>query len=231
MNELVRFPDNPITDGVLEVVSEEQKEQAAQSLNRIAHLLEEICSNEQKLASNYARLGAELHNARTNKYWIGWGFRSWGSYIASIEQQYNRSRSQLYHFIGISEVLLPLLGGDTLAQIGSSKAGELKRYVKDSGRTVPQNLLDFALDPSKTVPQLHAKVMSELHHPGEDKTSWYEFGGFYLTADEKLEVEAAIRSAKHEDPPVPHDIADHAQRREVFLRFAREFQSSYPDNS
>jgi hypothetical protein len=108
--------------------------------------------------------------------------------------------------------------------MGISRAQELARFVKETGRRVPADLLDAALDPNKNITELHVQVQEAMHVKEGPSGTWYEpLGGAYYTPDEKKEVQQAIDLARRDiDPTLP----DHVIRKQVMLAFAREFYSS-----
>ena len=219
-----------ITGGVVlpAASTEEERRDADKVRIRIKVLLQDIKKEEHQLESNYSRLGKELLTVRSQKYWILWGYRSWGSYIAAVSAEYNRGRSQLYKFVGIVDQLLPQLGEETLAEIGVNKAEHLQRFVRESGgRLVPDRLLEAAKDPEKTAEDLHEAVLAELHAPDDEKGKWRHLPGFYHTDDEWQELLKAFAYARRVDPPIRHDISEHAQWAQIFSRMAQECLSSW----
>jgi hypothetical protein len=196
---------------------------------QVDHLLDEIRDQEYGLAANWARLGAALFEVRRNQYWDKWGYLSFGSYIRELADRVRKERSQLYAYIGTAEKLLPYIAEDMLVAIGISKAGELRRFVAQSGRRLPQPLLTMAVDDKTTVKELRAAVFQELHQEPDPKSRYFDFGGSYYTTDEKAEIDLAIQIAKGTDPVIPHDIPHHLQMKEVVLRWAREFINTWQE--
>lgn len=195
----------------------------------VDRLLEDIRDNELGLAANYARLGAVLFDVRKNRYYPDWGFPSFGSYIASLADRVQKERSQLYAYISVAEKLLPFMPEHQLVAMGISKAEQLKRFVQQSGLRPTQTLLDSALDENVTIKGLREEVFKELRQEPDPKGRWFDVGGFYLLADEKAEVDLAIRMAKMIDPLIPHDIPAHMQMKEVVLRWSREFIATWQE--
>lgn len=188
--------------------------------------LEAIKGGELRLATSYAHLGSLLLKIQSRKHWITWGYESWGKYIDYVRERLGRSRAQVYNVLSVAERLLPSISEVHLEQMGISKAQELARFVKQSGRVVPQHLLEKAIDPKVAITELHVDVLEELHEKHDPKGQWFSFGGAYLLVEEKKEIQQAIELAKRVDPPIPHDQPEHIQIKEVFLRWAREFYSS-----
>lgn len=204
---------------------------------QVEGLLEAIRANESRLATSYARLGSLLLQVRKGCYWEAWGYKSFGQYIDSLRVRIDRGRSQIYAALSAADKLLPLISEQDLETVGISKAHELQRFVQQSGRN-PANvvvdetgrtLLDAAKDDAVTVSQLHALVLEALHEKGEVKGTWFEFGGCYLLADEKKEILDAMSVTRRVEPPIDENAADHVQRKEIMLRWAREFAGTYAE--
>lgn len=193
----------------------------------VDRLLEDIRDNELGLAANYARLGAVLFDVRKNRYYEGWGYHSFGSYISDLADRVRKERSQLYAYISVAEKLLPFMPEHQLVAMGISKAEQLKRFVQQSGLRPSQTLLDAALDEKVTIKGLREEVFKELRQEPDPKGKYYDFGGFYLLPDEKSEIDFAFQLAKRIDPIIPHDVPEHSQRKEIVLRLCREFIAEY----
>jgi hypothetical protein len=215
---------------LVEILPPETTELASPAENaRLAvdRLLDDIRDSEFGLAANYARLGAVLFDIRSNRFYEGWGFGSFGSYINNLHERVQKGRSQLYACISVAEKLLPYLEEHQLVAIGISKAEQLKKFVQQSGLRPPARLVEKALDDAVTIKGLREEVFRELHQEPDPEGRWYDFGGCYLLPDEKAEVEQAITFAKRMDPLIPHNIPSHMQMKEVLLRWAREFAGTY----
>jgi hypothetical protein len=200
---------------------------ARHTKEKVDALLYTIQSHEQSLAANWAKLGSTLYQIRDRKFWRAWGFLSFGSYIMELGETVRQGRSQLYHIIGVAETLLPLMTEQQLIAIGISKAGELKRFVKQTGLCLPKALYELAADSSVTQSQLRAAVFQEMRQEEQPKGRWHDFGGAFLLEDEQLEIERALEIAKRLEPVVPHDTPEHLQHKEAMLRIAREFIGTY----
>jgi hypothetical protein len=190
-------------------------------------LLFGIRNQELTLATSFARLGHRLHRVQAEKKWVDWGYASFGKYIDFVRERINRGRSQIYAILSCAERLLPSVSESDLDHMGISRAQELARFVKQSGRKVPEGLLLLALDNSRTIEELHSAVLEELHERCDPKGNWYDFGGFYILPDEKKEIEQAIGLAKTV-LGIANDVPEHQVRKLILLAFAQEFQSSNP---
>src|SRR4051812_37507476 len=100
-----------VLDAVLETVTQSDLEAAAKAEQEVNDLVVEIQSAEGKLSSGISRLGTLLLTIRNQKYWIIWGFKSFGQYIKSLPL----GRTQAYQTISVAETLLPLIGEESLS--------------------------------------------------------------------------------------------------------------------
>jgi hypothetical protein len=191
-------------------------------------LLFGIRNQELTLATSFARLGHRLHRVQAEKKWVDWGYASFGKYIDFVRERINRGRSQIYAILSCAERLLPSVSESDLDHMGISRAQELARFVKQSGRKVPEGLLLLALDNSRTIEELHSAVLEELHEKAEAKGSWFApVGGSYYLPEEKLEVQQAMSAARNV-LGLGSEIPDHQAHKLILLAFAQEFVSSNP---
>ncbi len=212
----------------IEVFSAADRLDAALVREEIEGLLDSIQAHQIRLATNYVQLGTAMLKAQDRKLWIDWEFRSWGSFVVYVCKKIGRERSQLYAVVSTTQLLLSSVSENDLNAIGISKAQELARFVKQSGRSVPDSLLELAKNETTTVEQLHAAVLEELHEKGEERGKWWDYwGGSYFLPDEKQEVLDAMRVARLTDPPISDTDPDHTQRKAILLKFAREFAGTY----
>jgi hypothetical protein len=134
----------------------------------------------------------------------------------------------VYAIISVAEKLLPSVCESDLDAMGISRAQELARFVKQSGRKVTPRLLLMALDNSRTIEELHSAVLEELQEKGEVKGKWWApFAGSYYTPEEKLEIQQAMSAARNV-LGLGVEVPDHQAHKLILLAFAQEFQSSNP---
>ena len=210
----------------IELTKEDQIE--AQKISQeIDSVSSNIRSNEQSADSGWVKLGSLVSTVRQKKYWHSYGFHSFGSYVVSLEPKVKRKRSQVYLCVGVIEKLENQIPLADLEKMGISKAYELKKYATESGKIVPEDLIKTALDPETDLTELKATVADALHKSPDEKGTWFDFGGFYVTPDEKQQIEDIVELAKSVDPAIPHNIPEHVIRKEVFMRLIMEFQATY----
>lgn len=214
---------------------------------QIEGLLEAIGEDELRLATSYARLGRLLCEVGETEKWRGWGYESFGKYIQFIGNRIHRERSQIYASITAAKHLLPLVSESDLEAVGISKAIDLQKFVKQSGRNPARvmitispeeklafkfdtdeiSLLEFAKHPDVSGKRLHAAVLEALYEKGEVKGTWFDLGGFYATSEEKKEILNAMSVARRVEPIIPDTDPEHVQRKAIFLRWAQEFAGTY----
>ena len=210
----------------IELTKEDQLEaqKISQEIDGVSFTLRE---NYYAGEQNWVKLGSLISKVRQKKYWHSYGFTSFGSYVASLEPKVWRKRSQVYLCVGVIEKLENQIPLADLEKMGISKAYELKKYATESGKIVPEDLIKTALDPETDLTELKATVADALHKSPDEKGTWFDFGGFYVTPDEKQQIEDIVELAKSVDPAIPHNIPEHVIRKEVFMRLIMEFQATY----
>ena len=205
-----------------------EEEQAARFVKAsIDSVLDAIYNNETSLASNYINLGLLLTEVKSNKYWMAWDYESFGDYMDSVKEKIKKGRTQLYHILSVTEKLLPLVDEKTLQKIGITKAIELNKCVKATGK-LPETLLEMATSDKVGVDELKAATFKVINPNGEEyKGTYYDFGGVYLEPEELAEVKHAQELACRIDPIISKDLPDFARRKEILLRLSREFIAEY----
>jgi len=214
----------------LEAPSGKDNLEAQSTLTEIDSLADNICAEEKQLNSRWVRLGVLVHTVRAKKYWLEAGCQNFGQYVEYVGLRVGKGRSQVYQYVSVAETLLPQISEAVLTEMGITDANELKKMAVATGKPVPQNIIDAALDPDKTIDHLKADIADVTHEAPVDKGKWFDLGGFYLTDDEKALVGSAYKTATQLDPVIRHDIPGHIQTKEVVLRWCQEFLSTYQEN-
>ena len=211
----------------LEVLTADDIEDARKTQGEIESLAGSISDTERKLNSEWVRFGVLVHKVRSRKYWMNYGHDSFGQYVQTLENRIGRKRAYIYMCVGAAEKLLPQLTAESLVEMGISRANELQKFVTNTGRLVPEEMVELALNPESTLEELKARVANVTHGEPEENTRWFDLGGFYVTPDDKALIEEATKIAKSLDPVIAHDVPDHVQRKEVIIRWCQEFMSTY----
>lgn len=196
-------------------------------LDQVDQLLDEARETHQEAMSRFAELGSKLLTVRETQAWKTRDFKSFGDYLKYAEQRFNLGRTSLYHYISVSEKLLPMVGEETLSQIGISKAGELNRFVKETGKNPPQELIDRAADPETSVKEIREAVFTYVDKKPDDRV-YVDLGAVFCTPEERQELRAGYDHVlKILD--LPAEYSESAKRKEIQLALVREFYSSYPE--
>ena len=199
----------------------------------IDELLGQISVHELRLSKSFARLASRLKEMKVNQYWMSLGYDKFTSYFEVVRGKIGRERSQMYAILSVAETLLPLLTEGQLEEVGISKAHELKRLVKEGGNIESNiadprgpegqivRIMDYASDPKVTTKQLHVKVNELLHVTEDVQGTWADMGGFYITPDEKKEVDLFWEVGRRLLAP-KDEQQDHVWKKIVFLDAVRE---------
>lgn len=209
------------------VVAEKQK-----ALKAVESLAEKLGKAESMLEAGYAQLANALLVVKENRYWEG-DFESWSAYLSRIAQVHKIGNAQLYHKMAVVKQLSGEVSVEDMTEMGISKAGVLADTHRTFG-DIPEatkdgkNLIDYAKDVEVTAKDLKKELAEVLHSPFEEKGEWLDLQmAFYVTPDEREEIESAIQTARATDPPISVTLKDFMQRKEVMLRLCREFLATY----
>ena len=194
-------------------------------LSKVDRLLESARSGMDNLSRTYVEIGVALDAVENAKAWLLVA-RSYDSYIKDhCEPKFGKSRTQLYNYRSVAKNLLPHMPADKLLEIGISKAQPLAQYVKHAGK-LSSGLLAAAENPEVGVEEFRASI-AESRHDKPEKGKWYDFGGAFLTADEKIEMDAGLERSETIET-LPEDCPDWMIRKIVMQRLVAEFLSTYP---
>lgn len=197
--------------------------------------LGEIIPTETTLDRGYARLGGLLAAFKAGEHWRGLSgadgalYSNFDSFMLELRERYNRGRTQLYAFCSVAEKLLPVVSADTLDQIGISKAQEIKRAISGMpGRKLTPEIIAAAVNPKTTIKELRAILHAAFNITEDDRPvgQWFDFGGAYLTPEERAEFVEAIKVGIAV-LGIKKETADWIQRKEIILYMAREFFATH----
>lgn len=211
----------PEQSGIVRIPDEVQK-----IGQEIEALIDTIASQAQSLETNYVRLGSLLLTIRNDRLWVEWGHHSFGSYIQSIRGRIGTGRTQIYQTLSVVDRLLPIVGEESLQQIGKSKANELCRMVKNGNRP-SDDLIAKARDPQVTIETIRELAFAEMHGEPPPQGTHYYLCGFYVTPDERKEIDQAFEVAKLTDPCIANDVPETIQVKEALLRMCREYYGTW----
>jgi hypothetical protein len=192
----------------------------------IYNQLEEIMNAEQGLEHGYARFASLIVRFKKTEAWRDLGYRSFDAFMEELKERYHRGRTQLYNYVGVAEKLLPLVSEKTLNEIGISKAIELKRAVSSGGK-ITESVIETARNPKTTIKELRAILQGAYNLPENERPgTWFDFGGTYLTAEEKAAFTEACKIAMTV-LELSKAQPEWAQRKAIMLAFAQEFTAAH----
>jgi len=210
--------------------SEVELAEATKVREEVEALLTNIDSQHSGLETNFVKLGQCLDTISNSKYWLTWGYKSFKSYLSSIEPRVKRGRTQIYNCLGIARDLLPLIPADQLTKIGVSSANALRLLLKGGG-TISGEILELALN--GTVAELESAIATKLGLQPDEPGTWFNFGGAKFTDAQREEfirtVNAVVRVANiHVEGSITNwqDVPS-PTKREIFACLCAEFLSTY----
>jgi hypothetical protein len=207
-----------------------QKEnEAKQLLEDIHETLERISHGHNEFVTGFARLGTMLVEVKNHKYWKDWGYESFGKFVDHVKEKVNKGRSQIYNTISVAEKLLPYASEADIEQMGISKANELARVVKVTGKAPTSSLLEFAKDPKVEVEEFKASLYEtmKVQKMDNEKGKYRDIGGFFASDEEWAEIQAVFELAAKIDPPIPQEYSEWARRKEIIWRMCADFKATY----
>lgn len=200
-----------------------------EKLQEVESLVQQLAAAEKTLENGYAKLAFLLEDVAENRYWHG-TYESFGDYIEHISNNYQIGKSQLYNYRAAARDLEGAVTPEQMDTMGISKALALREAQKSSG-TIPENVLTASLDPKVTVKDIRKLLFDAGHIVKPEDGTWMDLDfSCYVSDSERDEINEAANAARHVDPVVQESLAPFTQRKEILLRFAREFLAAYADS-
>ena len=200
---------------------------ALNALSHVEHLAETLGRAETLLEKGYAEFAEALLVVQENRYWQG-DHESWGEYMRFVTEKYNMGTRQVYHKLAAVKELKDDVSIGDLTEMGITKASVLADIHRNGGK-LPEGAVELAKDPATTAKQLKQAMAEALHLSSPELGQWYDMGfSFVCTEEEKAELQDAEKAARRMDPPISNTLKDFEQKKQVALRFAREFLATYP---
>lgn len=188
-----------------------------------------VATSEINLDRGYAALASLLARCKASEAWRVCGnCESFNGYLKSLQEKFHRSTKQLYAYVGVAEKLLGTITEKQLDQIGITKALEIKRASDRAQKSVTKEILEAALKEEVTVTEIRALChqVYELQSSGLPLGTYFDFGGAYLSGEEKKvfveAIQVAIRVLR-----LPKEMPDHVKRKKIFIAFAQEFAGTH----
>ena len=220
MTNIVKFTDDKFTSMEAKIAAE-----------KIDTLITQLLTAESQLDNDYVKLGHLLFDVQKNLYWKYTGYNSFGEYMLSLADKYNKGRTQLYQYVATVRELAPYVTEEQMNEMGIAKAMSLKSSVKRTGFPPSEEILQQALNPKVTTKELR-NILYVADGVVDEKGTWMDREGFYVTEEERLVIQSADAAALATDPAVQQDVPDWVKRKEIALRQAMEFLGAHqgPDN-
>jgi hypothetical protein len=202
---------------------------AQTKLAEIDTLAAKLGAAETMLEAGYGQLAFLLKETRDNKYWIG-VYDSFGDFIAHLRDTHSLGKSQLYKYMFTASELGGIVTPEQLSAMGISKAVALSDIKAQDG-TISDAALAAAADPKVTVKDLKRMLFESNNTLPPEEGEWLDCGfEFYVTDEERKLLQDAAIAARHTDPVISEQLTDFMQRKEIVMRWAREFLTTYAEN-
>lgn len=209
----------------IEVVSPAEFTRNEQLLAAVDSLLDETRATEDRLHRNFLEIGVAMLAVQKAKAWLSRA-KSWDSYVMDCGKRFGRGRTALYGYTSVAERLLPHMPAKQLVEMGISKAQPLAQYARFHEGKLPANLVNKAVDPEVGTEEFRAAV-AETQNQKPENGKWYQIPGFFVTPEEKEEIERGLRVAG-EVEPLPEDCPEWLKTKITVQRLVAEFLSTYP---
>jgi TusA-related sulfurtransferase len=196
--------------------------------DQIDSQIKRLLSVESELDHGYAKLGLLLTEVSENEMWRDTQFKSFDDYLSSLSDRFHRGRTMLYHYFSAVREMRPYLSEEQMNKMGISKLSILKKATKELGFPPNNNVIETALDPEKTVSDVRKSVAQNHKLTEQEQTgTWFDLGGFFATAEERLVIRQALEAAWHTDPVVQKTVKESIRLKEGLLRLAMEYLSTH----
>lgn len=201
---------------------------AIQKLAEVETLVGQLSNAENELEKGYAHLAFLLKEVSEKRYWEG-EHESFGDYLGHLSQTYNLGKSQLYSYLSTARDLNGDVTEAQLNSMGISKALAV-RGQKNATGSISGTVMEAALDPQVTVRDIKKLIFEETNAAPTEDSAWMDLDmSCYVSDEERREIQDAANAARHLDPPINDELKTHQVRKEILLRFAREFLGQYSD--
>jgi len=193
--------------------------------DQINVLIQKLLVAESNLEHGYAKLGLLLTEVSEQELWRE-KYKSFDIYLKELSETYHRGRTQLYAYFSSVREMKPYLTEEQMNTMGISKLNVLKGATKKLGFPPNADVISVALDEKSTVSEVR-KAIAQTHQLTEEETqgTWYDLGGFFVTAEERLVLREGFEAAWRTDPVVQTTIKESIRIKEGLLRLCMEYLS------
>ena len=193
-------------------------------IEEINNQLAEATEYANRLESSWMHIGFLLVQCKGKEAWKGL-FPSFNDYMLDLRDRYGRGRTQLFGYMSASEKLLPSVPAKVLEEIGISKAHELKRVLKYATE-IPSVIIEVARQNKTTSKELRALIGQTYNAPPDEKGSWMDLDGFFVSLEERKEFKECVRVTE-KVLEINSELPDHARRKLVIMAWVQEFMGTH----
>lgn len=194
---------------------------------QIYETIDTAVSEVDRLEQSWVRLGRHLSTFKAREAWRPLGYKTFDDFVGEVKKRARRGRTQIYGYMGAVEKLLPTISATSLEEMGVSKALELKRAVdKLDGKPLPAGLLEAALDRDVTGKELRGEIGKALNLAPDDKGTWFDLDGFFITPEERAEFKEAVK-ATETLLNLSKSVPDHVRRKAVIMSWMQEWYGTH----
>ena len=155
-----------------------------------------LLAAEMNLTKARTQIGILLNEVREKRYWELKGFDSFGSFMVSLEDRFNRGRTQLYAYASLVRDLLPEVGEEKLTAMGLEKAKLLCTAKKATGSLPSSEIIDMAADEEISTKQFRQVLLDAKKLPDVPQDGKYHSIEYFATADQQKTIADAFLSVK-----------------------------------
>lgn len=198
-------------------------------LEQIDTLIQRLLAAESNLDHGYAKLGMLLTDVSEQELWRE-DFQSFDQYLSSLTEKYHRGRTSLYQYFSAVREMRPYLSEEQMNVMGISKLSVLKKATRELGFPPNTAVMETALDPQTTVSDVR-KAVAQNHKltPEEQEGTWYDLGGFFASAEERLVIRSAFEASWRTDPVVQKTVKESVRLKEGLLRLSMEYLATHSE--
>lgn len=199
---------------------------ANELLDKIHAQLGAAVLNETILEKSWMELGQTLLLVRDTEEWQAAGFESFAQFMMGLREKYKRGKTQLWNYLTVAESLLPTISALALEDMGISKAIELKRALRKTGKAIPTEIVQAATNSATSAGDIRKLLGNAFNIAPDDKSKWYDLDGIFMTVEEREEFKETVLLTKAEmdiSPATP----EHVRRKMVWFAWMQEYRATH----
>jgi hypothetical protein len=199
---------------------------AAEKLQYVDSLVEELAKTEAAQEARYVSLGRALLEVQQNQYWRG-QHASWTAYKLALCEKYKMGQTQMQAYCDVVKALDGKVSEAELNAMGISKAKELRQIVRKTG-DLPEGAIEAATDSNNTTKDLKRILYDKTGLPQNELQDWIDLDlSGYDTTENRATVAAAYQAALRTHPILPPGSSKAAQDKDVRTKWAMEYLSAH----